>query len=387
MSSQPVVAVPARTSRLRNPIHLFAAWWVVSPAMLVPAAMASGSYSVLWFVPLLWCVIVPILDNVLPLATEAVEVARADESPGPGLLRWFGCVLLLDVLALAWLSAQAELPLAAILGAGLSLALILATVALNVRCLRPSSHWFDVVPAALISGFLGGGFYRRALTVDHQRAVASQNDPFSARMGEGFWKYCYRASAGLLAHTWSRIRSDSVNHTAAADSGDSADNQALYELLFAALTLTGFVIWAGYDLFAILTIAWFSAVIIVFAAHYVQHYGLLRAKRSDGAHVRPDALHAWDDAHQASAWLLFNANRHAHAHLAPGQHYAALTCLAAAPKLPHGLVAAILLAMVPPAWFTMMDPRVARWAQGDLQRVNIDGDAYAMLMARYHRPA
>ncbi len=385
MSSQPVVAVPAHTCRLNNPIRLFAALWVAAPAVLAPAAMISGNYGVLWFVPLLWCAIVPVLDQLLPRAVDAVEVSHADDQGGSGLLRLFGFALLLDVLALAWLCAQGELPLHAILGAGLSLAFMLATVALNVRCLQPSPHAFDVAPAALLSGFLGGGIYRRAITVDHQRAVATQNDPFSARMGEGFWTYSYRATAGLLALAWGRIRHDGVLHHVAAP--DSAESSMLYELLFAALTLAGFVIWAGYDLLVILTIAWIGAVIVVLAAHYVQHYGLLRAKRSDGAHVRPGALHAWDDAHQASAWLLFNASHHAHAHLAPRQHYASLTCLAGAPKLPYGQVDAILLAMFPPAWFAVMDPRVAAWAEGDLQRTNIDGDAYAMLMARYHRPA
>jgi alkane 1-monooxygenase len=341
----------------------------------------------LWLLPLLWWVSVPSLDNVLPRAAAAPMALRADErgdDPGStGFMRFLGFALMLDFVAIAWLIAQAELPVHAVFGAGLTLAAVLATDALNVRYLRPSQDPLEVIPAALASGFLGGGFYRRALNVDHQHAAATQGDPFSARMGEGFWKYSYRAAAGLLMLAWRHIQCGGVQRNPARA---LAANQELHELLFTLLTLAVLVVWAGIGMFAVLTIACSGTLIIVFAAHYVQHYGLLRAKRSDGVHVRPGAAHAWDDAHRASALLLFNASRHAHAHLAPRRDYASLNCLADAPKLPDGLAAAMLLAMVPPAWFVVMDPRVARWAEGDLQRVNSDGDACAALMARYHRP-
>lgn len=384
MSSHTVVAASTSVSRLKNPTRLLAASWIAAPAVLALAALAGGNYSVLWAVPVIGWLVVPVLDLVLPCAADApLADARCDDVGRAGFARLLGFALLLDFLAIAWLTAHAELPLHAVLGAGLTLGTVVAAVALHARHFSPSPHPLDLVPAALATVFLGGGFYRRAITVDHQHAAATPGDPFSARMGEGFWKYCYRASIGLLMPAWRQIVRDGGQRNPGRA---MAANRAFLELLFILLAFVSLVTWAGNRMFAVLTIAWCCAVIIVFATHYVQHYGLLRAKRSDGAHVRAGAAHAWDDAHRASALLLFNATRHAHAHLAPRCDYAALRCLADAPKLPYGLTAAILLALVPPAWFAVMNPRVARWAEGDLQRVNIDGDAYAMLMARYHRP-
>jgi len=44
-----------------------------------------------------------------------------------------------------------------------------------------------------------------------------------------------------------------------------------------------------------------------------------------------------------------------------------------------------ILAMLPPIWFSIMNPRVAEWADGDMTKVNIDPDSKDDMFTRYHK--
>jgi alkane 1-monooxygenase len=54
-----------------------------------------------------------------------------------------------------------------------------------------------------------------------------------------------------------------------------------------------------------------------------------------------------------------------------------------APALPTGYAGMILLALVPPAWRRVMDPRVVAHYGGDTRRANIQPRRRARILARY----
>jgi alkane 1-monooxygenase len=62
-----------------------------------------------------------------------------------------------------------------------------------------------------------------------------------------------------------------------------------------------------------------------------------------------------------SNWVLINLARHADHHLTASKRYQVLHTIDAAPQLPAGYPLMILLALVPPLWRRVMDPRVAEW--------------------------
>ena len=39
--------------------------------------------------------------------------------------------------------------------------------------------------------------------------------------------------------------------------------------------------------------------------------------------------------------------------------------------------------MIPPLWFRVMDPKLMRWAGGDIRKVNVDPAKRARLYAKY----
>jgi len=94
---------------------------------------------------------------------------------------------------------------------------------------------------------------------------------------------------------------------------------------------------------------------------YVQHYGLTRARDANGKHVPVAAQHSWNSPHWFSSAMLLNATRHSDHHAHPTRHYPALTIPDQAPMLPRPLPLMASIALVPPLWRKIMDPRVDRW--------------------------
>jgi alkane 1-monooxygenase len=56
--------------------------------------------------------------------------------------------------------------------------------------------------------------------------------------------------------------------------------------------------------------------------------------------------------------MLFELPRHTDHHMSGARPYSTLQSVPHAPHLPAGYPAMVLLALVPPLWFKVMDPRV-----------------------------
>jgi alkane 1-monooxygenase len=102
------------------------------------------------------------------------------------------------------------------------------------------------------------------------------------------------------------------------------------------------------------------AVTLLEAVNYIEHYGLERRKLPDGRYERQSARHAWDAYERLSNCFLVHLQRHADHHLNPMRPYAALQPQAESPKLPTGYAGMVPIALLPPLWFAVMNPRVPR---------------------------
>ena len=94
--------------------------------------------------------------------------------------------------------------------------------------------------------------------------------------------------------------------------------------------------------------------------------------------VRPH--HSWNAEHRVSNWLLINLQRHADHHTRPDRPFALLQTYpeAEAPQLPFGYPVMTAMALVPPLWRRVMDPRVAAWRRRHYPHIS-DWSAYDRL--------
>ncbi|MEK9755756.1 MAG: alkane 1-monooxygenase [Bacteroidota bacterium] len=92
--------------------------------------------------------------------------------------------------------------------------------------------------------------------------------------------------------------------------------------------------------------------------NYVEHYGLLRKKDSNGRYERVKPHHSWNSNHTIGRIVLYELTRHSDHHFKSSKKYQVLESLVDCPHLPYGYPTSILLSLIPPIWFKIMNPLV-----------------------------
>jgi alkane 1-monooxygenase len=107
----------------------------------------------------------------------------------------------------------------------------------------------------------------------------------------------------------------------------------------------------------------FIAVWQLELTNYVEHYGLTREHLGDGRYEPVKPRHSWNAAQTASNWLMINLQRHSDHHFKPDRRYPLLQTYGEdeAPQLPLGYPMMTAIAMFPPVWRRVMNPRVRDW--------------------------
>ena len=194
----------------------------------------------------------------------------------------------------------------------------------------------------------------------HHLWVGTPRDPVSARYNEGFWRYFARVLVACPRSAWQ------AEGAMLARAGKPAWHRSnpfwRYGLLQAAFLLAAAWLagWTGVGLFAFQALV---AVMYLELTNYIEHYGLTRRMQENGRFEPVKPFHSWNAAHKASNWLLINLQRHSDHHTKPDRRFPLLQNHPSdeAPQLPLGYPAMVVVAMVPPLWRRVMNPRVRQW--------------------------
>jgi alkane 1-monooxygenase len=207
--------------------------------------------------------------------------------------------------------------------------------------------------------------------IEHNRGhhvyVATPEDPATARRNENFYSFWLRSVFQGYAHAW-KLEKESLQRK--GKSVFSFKNEmigfALFPILFcAALTYVfslnqSAIQWQVPVFFFAQSILAFSLLELV---NYVEHYGIVRKQLSDGKYERVNPLHSWNASHRISNFFLFQLQRHSDHHANASKRYQVLNHYDESPQLPFGYPTMILIALVPPLWFTTMNPRLKQWEE------------------------
>ena len=123
-------------------------------------------------------------------------------------------------------------------------------------------------------------------------------------------------------------------------------------LVATALALAG----AG-GVLTLLAIASYAQVQVLLS-DYVQHYGLRRSVDDQGKPEPVGPQHSWNAPHFGSSAMMLNAPRHSDHHQNPLRPYPALRLDANMPVLPYSVPVMAVIALCPPLWRRIMDPRL-----------------------------
>ena len=188
----------------------------------------------------------------------------------------------------------------------------------------------------------------------HHVWVATTKDPNTARLNEGFYHFWKRAWIGSFLAGWraeSEIRAKTGKKGLHPYSGYAAG--ALISIAGA-----GFI-GGGAGIFWLLALAIYAQMQLLIS-DYVQHYGLQRYCDASGRPEPVGPAHSWNARHWYSTAMMLNAPRHSDHHMYPARTFPALRVdEQSMPVLPSTFPLMGVLAVVPPLWRRVMNPRVA----------------------------
>jgi alkane 1-monooxygenase len=338
-----------------------------------------------WFAqPLVVFALFPILDKVLGMDTSSPPDNVVPLIEQDRYYRW--CTYLyapfqyasLILACSLWSSGQ--LSLLESLGLTLTVAIVGGIAIANAHELGHKREGVERWLSRIVLAQTGYGHFYIEHNRGHHVRVATPDDAASARMGEGFWAFWPRTVGGSFRSAWrlEAARLDRLGKSHWSLHNDLISAWAMTVVLFAALTVAfGLVVLPYLVLQAILG---FSLLEVV---NYVEHYGLLRQKMEDGRYQPCRPEHSWNSNCVASNVLLYHLQRHSDHHAYPTRRYQALRDYKESPQLPTGYAGMILLAMFPPLWRRVMDPRVVAHYGGDVTRANIQPSKRKQILARY----
>jgi len=203
--------------------------------------------------------------------------------------------------------------------------------------------------------------------IEHNRGhhvhVATPEDPATARKGESFYSFWGRSVFQGYFHAWTiendRIRKESAN--------PFSNKMILYTLLpviFIGIITLSFSYLVGRFVFEI-PLFFFIQSILAFTllehVNYIEHYGIVRKEIEPGKYERVNETHSWNANHLLSNFFLFQLQRHSDHHMNATRPYQVLKQYNESPQLPAGYPAMVLLSLVPPLWFRVMNKRLDQY--------------------------
>jgi alkane 1-monooxygenase len=336
--------------------------WAAVPFLagfpLAPIVMMSITERGWWtFAPLLVVfVAVPILDALGGVAEEARVSPDLDRN------RWF------KVVTWAWVPVQLGLLVwvlaAAASGQLTKLELVGATVSMGVTAgaigitfaheLVHRRQQFERALGEILLATVSYTHFAIEHVHGHHRHVGTPHDPATARFGESFYRFLPRTLVGSLASAWhlevERLARRGRRPFSASNRmlRYAIEQVVLYASVWIVFGAIGVALFAGQALVA------FTLLEVI---NYIEHYGLVRKEVAPGEYERIAPHHSWDSAYRLSNRMLINLARHSDHHCATAKRYQSLELPPHAPQLPAGYGAMFLLALVPPLWFRVMNPR------------------------------
>lgn len=341
---------------------------------LVPATMPTAAWLgaqtgwinlAAWYPLFFLFVMLPLTDYIL--GHDPVNIAQTDERKISQQV-WFKALTLLALpvqcAVLLWSAfwfANHELSPIGVVGWLFSQGIVGGILAIN------TAHELIHKDERLEKAF-GGillttvGYY--GFKIEHLRGhhvhVSTPEDASSARFGQSVWAFMPEALYRNTKNAW-KLEAERLQKLGIPVL--HWRNEMLgWTLLWLAFCAAFYLMlgWIGLGFFIA---QGFFAACSLEIINYIEHYGLERKKLADGRYERTTHLHSWNSDYALSNLLLFQLQRHSDHHAFPKRRYAILRHHEDSPQLPGGYAAMFVLALCPPLWHRVMDPRVRKFKE------------------------
>jgi alkane 1-monooxygenase len=189
----------------------------------------------------------------------------------------------------------------------------------------------------------------------HHKNVATPQDPSSARINEPVYTFYFRTIVFSYLSAW-KIANDEMRKKGLSifNIKNEMVQAHFIQLVFVAMIPFAFN-WTVtlYFLFAAAI-----GILLLETVNYIEHYGLQRKQIAEGKYERALPEHSWNSNHILGRLMLFELSRHSDHHYLASRKYQVLQHHDDAPQLPTGYPGSMILALIPPAWFYVMNRKI-----------------------------
>ena len=339
-----------------NDLKYLFAYTVPVAAYIAFESTGIGCYAAVFYA----FFVLPVLDVVTGETQTNISKEAVLSKKNKRVFDWMlylNLPIVFGLLFLVFTKIQAtEYALYELIGMGLSAGILLATNGINVAHeLGHRKPYFERFMSKLLyMPCLYMHFYIEH-NFGHHLHVGTPEDGATAKYNQNVYSFWWSSVTKQYFGAWKRQ----------------------LELLKAQkksfLSLKNDVFWyhfiqAGY-LFSVYFL--FSPKVLVFAVavgvlsflfletiNYIEHYGLRRSKLPSGRYERVQPHHSWNSNFNIGRIVLYELTRHSDHHFKASKKYQVLDSHEKSPTLPMGYPASILLSLLPPLWFYVINPLV-----------------------------
>lgn len=348
--------------------YLIAMLPLALPPLLLSAGQATGLVNLFaWGVPVVVFGIIPVLDLLLGKDAlnpdEDADVPRMNHelfyrAITLGWVAGFGVLLVWAMLELA----AGTFSLAGGIGWIFSIGIV-GGLGINVahELIHKDGKLETRAGGLLLSLVCYAGFKVEHLRGHHVH-VSTPEDASSSRYNQSLYNFLPQAYARNFINAW-KLEADRLRRK--GHKAFSWRNELIWWYSLSALALMALTIAFGWLGAAYFLGQSFIALNLLEIVNYLEHYGLHRRKLDNGRYERTGPEHSWNSNYFLTNVFLFHLQRHSDHHAWAKRRYQVLRHHDVAPQLPAGYAAMVVLALVPPLWRSVMNPRVEAYYRGE----------------------
>jgi len=332
-------------------------------ALSIPlSALISINAGGIWcyFTPVYSFVLIPILEIILPLDNRNFDPKIKEKRVISKLFDYMLYANLPIVYGLLfyflWSFSQITYTPYEIVGLMLSLGIVLGTNGINVG--HELGHRLQSKDRFLGKSLLLPSLYMHFYiehNFGHHLHAATKEDPATARYNQSVYSFWITSVYRQFVKAW-KIQLMLLN---SEDRSFFSIKNDMFWYLILQLSYLVFI----FILFGLPTL-WFAlgAAVVGFllleTVNYIEHYGLLRQRLPSGRYERVKEVHSWNSNHILGRIILYELTRHSDHHYISSKKYQILDCHEDSPQMPFGYPTSMVLSLLPPLWFKIMNKRI-----------------------------
>lgn len=315
-----------------------------------------------WATPIFGFVCIPVLELIFPIDTGNLNPNQIDNKLKQKLFDWLlylnlPIVFGLVIYGLSIVSTQA-LETYEFVGLVVSVGIVLGVNGINVAHElghRQSTNERFIGKALLLPSFYMHFYIEH--NFGHHLHAATPEDPATARYNQSVYSFWFTSTIRQYFKAWKIQKKLLSNNNL---SFFSVKNDMLWFVIFQMLYLIAIVLALGVLSLIFALFAGIVGFILLESVNYIEHYGLLRLKTKSGRYERVKEIHSWNSNHIIGRIVLYELTRHSDHHYKSSKKYQILDCHNESPQMPYGYPTSMVLAMIPPLWFRIMNKRVPK---------------------------